>query len=269
MPQNQPASTAANDPASQVAELVRKAKRTVVFTGAGMSAESGIPTFRGGDDSLWSAFNPMGLATEAAFREDPALVWGWYVWRMAKVQAAQPNAGHHAIAWMLQHLPGIELVTQNVDDLHERAGSDPVTHLHGSLFAHRCLACARPHLDFEIPQDALDQPQLRLQPPRCQHCGECIRPGVVWFHELLPEQTWQQAEQAMRRADLVLSVGTSGVVEPAASLVRLARTSRAQVVEINPAASGQSEFVDVAWRQTAALALPELVARLQADGGRT
>src|SRR5690606_4962346 len=149
---------------------VTAACRVVALTGAGMSADSGVPTFRGGQDSLWSQFDPMRLATPEAFAADPALVWAWYAWRMALVAPARPTAGHLALAALANVHPDVRVVTQNVDDLHERAGSVDVVHLHGSLFRPRCSACATP-----CDQDCIDaalasQPILRLAPPRCGRC---------------------------------------------------------------------------------------------------
>lgn len=246
-------------------ELIRVAahwhavRRVAVLTGAGMSAESGIPTFRGAHNGLWQRFDPMQLATAEAFRADPALVWGWYVWRMATVRAAMPNAGHRALAALASTQP-VALVTQNVDDLHERAGSSGAIHLHGELFAHRCFDCARPAPNLALPNH--DTPLLRVEPPRCVHCGGPIRPGVVWFGESLPERAWSNAVAAVEGADLVLVVGTSGLVHPAAGLPLHAKRRGAVVVEINPESTPISPTADVTWRESAARALPALVTAL-------
>lgn len=170
---------------SDLPELLRSAQHIVVFTGAGVSAESGISTFRDDLTGLWSRFDAAELATPDAFRRDPDLVWGWYEWRRMNVLRASPNAGHVAIAAMEHHVPKLTLITQNVDDLHERAGSGSVIHLHGSLFAPRCFACARP---ARFPDEFPDEPEggRRVAPPKCSHCGGRIRPGVVWFGETLP-----------------------------------------------------------------------------------
>ena len=225
-----------------------------VLTGAGMSAESGIPTFRGTHDSLWSRFDPMRLATAEAWREDPALVWGWYRWRMQLVRDAQPNAGHRALAALAQRVP-LSLVTQNVDDLHERAGSAVDAHVHGSLFALRCFACGRAH---DGPLDDYVDNTQRVEPIRCTACGDRIRPGVVWFGEAVPDDAWSAATDAATRCSLMLVVGTSGLVHPAAGLPALARRSGATVVEINPEATALSAEADHVWRATAAQALPQL-----------
>ena len=239
----------------------------LLLTGAGISAESGIPTFRDAQNGLWSRFDPEELASPAAYREDKALVWGWYVWRMAMVRAAQPNAGHRALAELARLKPGLTLVTQNVDDLHERAGSAGVIHLHSNLFAPRCFACARPFGEFAVPEDALDQPALRRMPPRCAHCGGWVRPGVVWFGEPLPKAAWKQARAAAQQCDLLVLVGTSGVVYPAASLPEIARAHCAKVVEINPQVTELSAQADQVWRATAADALPQWVEALAVAAG--
>lgn len=230
--------------------------RVCVLTGAGMSAESGIPTFRGTHDSLWSRFDPMRLATAEAWRADPALVWGWYRWRMQLVREAQPNAGHVALADLARRVP-LSLVTQNVDDLHERAGSIVDAHVHGSLFALRCFACGRAH---EGALDDYVDGRQQVAPMRCAACGDAIRPGVVWFGEALPDDAWDAATDAATRCALMLVVGTSGLVYPAAGLPALARRHGATVVEINPESTALSAEADHVWRSTAALALPQLLA---------
>jgi NAD-dependent deacetylase len=237
-----------------------ESRRISVLTGAGMSADSGVPTFRGNGASLWQRFDPARLATADAWRQDPALVWGWYAWRMAVVRAAQPNAGHLALAGLARSRP-LTVVTQNVDDLHERAGSQGVLHLHGSLFACRCIDCGRP-CNVDIPADAAHSPRLRRAPARCVDCGAEVRPGVVWFGEPLPPAVWDAAVQAVAACDLLLVIGTSGVVQPAASLAGLARRAGARVVEINPEPSALRDDVHLAVRATAATALGSAVAAL-------
>lgn len=211
---------------------LRDASHVVVFTGAGVSAESGIPTFRDALTGLWERFDPAALATADAFRNDPALVWGWYEWRRSKVLAAKPNAAHLAIADLALLVPRLTVITQNVDDLHERAGCHGVVHLHGSLHSPRCFACARPYMRSRN-QDDEPEDGRRIEPPRCQHCNGKIRPGVVWFGESLPEQAWSDASSAAKNCDLLLSVGTSGLVHPAAEIPRIAKQHGALVVHIN------------------------------------
>ena len=189
---------------------LRAAQRVVVFTGAGVSAESGIPTFRDALTGLWSRFDAARLATPDAFIDDPELVWGWYEWRRMQL-----------------------LASQNVDDLHERAGSTKVLHLHGSLQQPRCFDCNE---DYSLPDAAPQEPAegRRLAPPRCSLCGGAVRPGVVWFGESLPVPVMEAAFAAAANCDLLLSVGTSGVVHPAAQIPEIALRSGAGVVHVNP-----------------------------------
>jgi len=230
---------------------LRASQRPVVFTGAGMSAESGIPTFRGGRDSLWSRWKPEELATPTAFQRDPSLVWGWYVYRMAQLASVQPHAGHRVLAELEGRWPGLKVVTQNVDDLHERAGSSRVLHLHGELMKLRCSGCSRPFTGFEVPALHTMETGQRLEPPRCGNCEGLVRPGVVWFGESLPAKTWSLAQAAIRGSDLLLVVGTSGLVEPAASLVGLARQGGAQVILVDPGESAHAGLADLHLRGAA------------------
>ncbi|WP_295915097.1 NAD-dependent deacylase [uncultured Xanthomonas sp.] len=243
--------------AETVAAFLHGARRLLVLTGAGMSAESGVPTFRGQDDSLWSRFDPEQLATEDAWRADPALVWGWYRWRMAIVAQAQPHAGHLALA-RLAEVRHTTLVTQNVDDLHQRAGSEVAAHVHGRLSALRCSDCGQPWRGLLPPID-VHTPSQRLVPPVCAACGGTVRPGVVWFGEALPAAEWARAQSAAAAADLVLVIGSSGLVYPAASLPLQAKERGACVVEINPEPSALSARADLHWRDSAAVALPLLL----------
>lgn len=215
------------------AQLLANANRVVVFTGAGVSAESGIPTFRGRLSGLWERFEPSQLATPDAFMADPELVWGWYEWRRTLVCNAKPNAAHIAIAELAARVPRLTVVTQNVDDLHERAGSAGVLHLHGSLNAPRCFDCGASFPDAAMKPQEPDAGR-RLAPPRCQHCSGMIRPGVVWFGESLPEQVFARAFEEASQCDLLLSIGTSGLVQPAAQIPALALAAGASVVHINP-----------------------------------
>lgn len=214
-------------------ETLRNAEHVVVFTGAGVSAESGIPTFRDSLTGLWERFDAASLATPEAFRADPELVWGWYEWRRMKVLRAHPNAGHRAIAALANKLPRLTLITQNVDDLHERAGSRDVIHLHGSLHTPRCVSCGK---SPDIPLTMPDEPEggRRLQPPCCATCGGALRPGVVWFGESLPADALGAAFEAAENCDLLISVGTSGVVYPAAEVPALAWRAGATLVHVNP-----------------------------------
>ncbi|MBX3185141.1 MAG: NAD-dependent deacylase [Polyangiaceae bacterium] len=244
-----------------VRALSRRFERIVVFSGAGMSADSGIPTFRGGSNGLWQAFNPEELATPSAWRRNRDLVWGWYEWRRGLVAAAEPNPGHLAVASMQRQF-GATIITQNVDDLHERGGARDVLHLHGSLFAARCDTCSRAYSLGEAPQEA----QREREPPRCDRCGGHIRPGVVWFGEGLDDGTVTLASRAIAACDLLLIVGTSGVVYPAAGMVGLAPRD-AVIIEVNPQPSMSSPATDRIhkWPTTAALGLPQILQQLCRD----
>ena len=222
------------DPA--LVSALQAAQKIAVLTGAGISAESGIPTFRDALTGLWENFDAEMLATTEAFQRDPALVWGWYEWRRTKVLKAQPNAAHLAIAELARRVPRLSLITQNVDDLHERAGSVDVKHLHGSLHYPRCFDCGFP---FALPGGIPDEPEggRRLSPPKCQKCGGLIRPGVVWFSELLPADILSGAFESASSCDLLIVVGTSGVVHPVARLPEVASRAGRKVIQINPTRS--------------------------------
>lgn len=239
-------------------ETLRAAENVVVLTGAGTSAESGIPTFRDVLTGLWENFDAGELATPQAFDADPPLVWGWYEWRRSGVLRCLPNAAHRAIAAMQNHVPSLTVVTQNVDDLHERAGSLDVTHLHGSLHHPRCHDCAAPHT---FASEAPDEPEggRRLPPPRCGRCGGLVRPGVVWFGESLPQDNWHRAQTLAGRCDVLFSVGTSSLVYPAASLPQLAKAAGACVVQVNPNPTGLEALLDYDLQGKAGELLPALV----------
>lgn len=252
-------STAAVVPEA-IVHLARSARRITVLTGAGMSADSGVPTFRDAQTGLWTLVDPQDLATPEAWHRDKPYVNAWFLWRVHLMAAAAPNAGHHALAaWGRRPDTDLRIVTQNIDDLHERAGSTVLAHLHGSLFAWRCDRCHRPASTPHAPAD----PTERIEPDACLHCafGE-IRPGVVWFNEPLPEREFTDAVQVCRDADLVLVIGTSGIVQPAASLPHLAGARGIPVIEIDPRPTEFSPFATHVWRSTAATALPALVAAL-------
>lgn len=231
-----------------------------MFTGAGVSAESGIATFRDALTGLWERFDAEALATPEAFRRDPELVWGWYEWRRAQVMKAQPNDGHIAIARLEQIVPKLTLITQNVDDLHERAGSLAPLHLHGSLFTPHCVRCGKA---AKIGAPAA-QPEggARLAPPACAKCEGSIRPGVVWFGEALPTKALARAFAAANSCDCLLSVGTSSLVHPAAQIPFEAKRAGATVIQVNPGSTALDEIADFNLRATAATALPALVEAL-------
>src|SRR5664279_2146375 len=241
-----------------IIQALRAATRLVVFTGAGVSAESGIPTFRDKQTGLWENFVAANLATPSAFERDPPLVWGWYEWRRGLVLSAPPNAGHRAIAAMAHHVPDFTLITQNVDDLHERAGSTEVIHLHGELSKPYCEACRRPHSLAEgIPSSPAGG--ARMEPPRCQLCGARIRPGVVWFGESLPQDQWIAAREATRHCDFLICCGTSAVVQPAASLVDIAINAGATTIQVNPNPTDLDASVTVAICGPSGIVLPQLL----------
>ena len=267
---NTPNSTPPVVPAAMLNAL-RQAHRLVILTGAGMSAESGVPTFRDAMHGLWEQFDPAELASQAGWDADRDRVWAWYEWRRCLVQQAQPNPGHLAIPRLANALSGysghefnVDLITQNVDDLHERGGSKRVQHLHGSLFEPRCCLCDRQG-QFSGPPPV--EPVERIPPPKCKHCDGVLRPGVVWFGEWLPEHVLSHAEQLVADCDVLLVVGTSGVVQPAARLPVKARTNGKWVAEINPTRSELSDKVHLHWQTTAAIGLPELVKALQSQVG--
>jgi len=241
----------------EIVEAARSARRVTVLTGAGMSAESGVPTFRDAQTGLWSNFDAEALATPEAWQADPEFVWAWYAWRAARLRDVQPNAGHVALArWDHEGDAAVRICTQNIDDLHERAGSDVLAHVHGSLLQFRCGACDTP---YDGPLDLPDEPVERCEPPVCDACGEYVRPCVVWFGEMLPPDAFDRSVEACLDADLVLVVGTSGIVYPFASLPDLARGHGVTVVEINPEETELTWGVDHSWRVTAATGLPALV----------
>jgi NAD-dependent deacetylase len=243
---------------SELLDSLAAARHLLVFTGAGVSAESGIPTFRDAMSGLWSRFDAAELATPDAFRRDPALVWGWYEWRRMKVLQAQPNPAHEAIAQLARRLPALTLVTQNVDDLHERAGSQVAARLHGSLHRPRCFACDTPaHFDPGSP--AVADAGARVDPPRCPDCGGPIRPGVVWFGESLPEADWGAAMAGLEAADMVISVGTSSLVFPAAEIPAWAARAGLPVVQINPQPTRLDELARFNLAGPAGAVLPALV----------
>ena len=237
-------------------QLLRHAAHIAVLSGAGISAESGVPTFRDAQTGLWARFRPEELATEAAFRRHPERVWDWYAERRASLAAVQPNAGHLALAGFERRHPGrLTVITQNVDGLHQRAGSQGVLALHGSLAEDRWLDPCALHR-----QGACDVARAEPgRPPRCPQCGNPVRPAVIWFGEMLPEDALRQAEQAARRCDVMLVVGTAGAVYPAAGLADQARAVGAQVIIVNPHPSELDELAHLRLAGSAAQVLPRLL----------
>ena len=230
-------------------EWVRGASRVVALTGAGISAESGIPTFRGAG-GLWRTYRAEDLATPHAFARDPRLVWEWYDWRRQLIARAEPNPGHAALAEFEQRNPRFTLVTQNVDGLHNRAGSRAPLKLHGDIWRLQCLRCRAAWDDFQAPLPAL--------PPHCS-CGALARPGVVWFGEGLPAGIWEAAADAVADADLILVIGTSAVVYPAAQLVPLGARAGARVIEVNIEETSASGLAGICLRGPSGQILPQLL----------
>ncbi len=234
----------------RLSSRLRSVQAVVAFTGAGISAESGVPTFRG-KEGIWKAMRPEELASMDAFLRDPSLVWGWYSQRRAIIQSVQPNDGHRALVEMEALFGGLPVITQNIDNLHRRAGSSTVHELHGNIERNYCLRCG-----------AMAGAEVLLKEgrPTCVRCGGLVRPDVVWFGELLPEDAWDASLHAAGSADLFLSIGTSGIVYPAASLPLHAKRSGAFLVEINPEPTPLTSSADEFLQGSAGTVLPALAA---------
>jgi NAD-dependent deacetylase len=230
-----------------VADRLQKAKKIVFVTGAGISQESGIPTFRG-NDGLWRRYDPMKLATIDAFYQDPKLVWEWYEDRRKNILASKPNAGHAAIADLAKHKE-VWVLTQNIDGLHQRAGSGNVLELHGSIITIKCTVC-----NFK---DKIINNFSEI-PPLCK-CGNILRPDVVWFGEQLPQDVWKEARMQASLCDVMVVAGTSLSVSPANMLPAYAKQNRALLIEVNPEETPMSDGMDLSVRSTSAKALPELL----------
>ena len=232
-----------------LAERIRAARRITVLTGAGVSAASGVPTFRG-TGGLWKNFRAEELATPEGFSRDPRLVWEWYDWRRRLIAACKPNAAHEALA-RLNGRPGFTLITQNVDGLHERAGSHQIVRFHGSIWTLRCVSgCREPWEDRTVPLVDL--------PVKCRQCGALARPGVVWFGESIDESVLRRSTEAAD-CDVFLSVGTSSIVYPAAGLVHAAKMHGAWTVEINPTSTEAARELDVVIAAPAEEVLPSVI----------
>jgi NAD-dependent protein deacetylase/lipoamidase len=229
---------------------LRRARQIVVLTGAGVSAESGVPTFRDAQTGLWSRYRPEDLATPEAFLRNPQLVWEWYTFRKRLVMEVQPNPGHYALAEIEKRVPLFTLVTQNVDGLHQLAGSLNVLELHGNILRTKCFKEGTPVAIREETGEA---------PPRCPHCGGLLRPDVVWFGELLPSAAIHQAMQAAQTCDTFFSVGTSALVQPAATLPLIALEHGAVVIEVNPQATPLTAQATYTLHGPSGVILPELV----------
>lgn len=247
-------------PMTRAHEWIAGARHLFVLTGAGVSAESGVPTFRDAQTGLWARYDPLELATPDAFERDPVLVWRWYAHRRELIARVEPNAAHRALANWQKQRP-MTLATQNVDGLHARAGSRDVIELHGNLFDDTWFrGCGRCSLDVARAM----QPD---HPPQCGSCGAMLRPGVVWFGEALPERALDAAQQAAASSDVCLVVGTSGMVYPAAGLPMIAAEHGARVIIVNPQRSDLDHDADIVLYQKAAECLPLLLAAPDANGG--
>jgi NAD-dependent deacetylase len=248
-----PRAFADGQPLTRARDWIANANHLFVLTGAGISAESGVPTFRDAQTGLWSQYDPAQLATPAAFAHDPGLVWRWYAHRRELVAQAQPNAAHFALAAWQKH-KRMTLATQNVDGLHARAGSTDVIELHGNLFVDRwhrgCGRCAT----------RLAEPAGEGQPSQCKACGARLRPAVVWFGESLPERSFRAAQDAAADSDVCLVIGTSGMVYPAAALPTVAAEHGARVIIVNPERSDLDHDADIVLYRKAAECLPMLLA---------
>jgi len=241
------------DPPPALVSALRGSSHAVALTGSGISAESGVPTFREAQTGLWERFDPQELATPEAFELDPGLVWDWYAWRRELVARAAPNPGHLALVEMQGLDPNLTLVTQNVDGLHQRAGSRGLIELHGNILRTRCSAEG-----IEV-----DEHEASESPPVCPSCGAPLRPDVVWFGEMLPPGALDAASEAARGADIFLSIGTSSLVYPAAALPYEALEGGAILVEVNPEETPLTPYADYALRGPAGDVLPRLVRGLR------
>jgi NAD-dependent deacetylase len=233
-----------------LAQALRAARRVAVLTGAGVSAESGVPIFREAQTGLWAQYDPQQLATPEAFQSNPKLVWDWYAWRRQRVRGVEPNPGHHALVALEQRIPSFTLITQNVDGLHRRAGSRRVLELHGDLFGTRCFKEGTRVEQFDESGET---------PPRCGRCGAWLRPAVVWFGEALPADVLREAEAAAAQCEIFFSIGTSALVYPAAELPFLASRSGAIVVEINPQPTPLSQHARFVLQGASGEILPALL----------
>ena len=245
-------------PLQRAAEKLARARHVCVLTGAGISAESGIPTFRDALTGLWERFRPEDLATPQAFAQDPELVWQWYEWRRDLIRKAQPNAGHRALVDLGRRVPQLTLVTQNVDGLHQRAGSPAVVEYHGNILRDRCT---REQVVAERSRDSAGAL------PRCASCGGLLRPDVVWFGEPIPREAMLLAAAAADDCDVLLSVGTSAQVYPAASLAETALRRGATVIEVNTQPTGLTPRATLTLPGAAGRILPALCAALGAPAG--
>lgn len=244
----------------QASHHILNSKQLVVLTGAGASKESGVPTFRDALDGLWARFDPTQLATRRAFEADPKLVWDFYEYRREIMRPAQPNPGHYALAKLQRRFPHLRIVTQNVDDLHERAGNTDIVKLHGNIARNKCFFnCQGDPTLVDVSKIEWDKTS---GPPPCPHCGRWVRPDVVWFGEMLPRDQLNRAAELMQLADMVIVIGTSGLVSPAADMPRVAKNQGATIIEINPDYSMITRIADLKLEGPSGEVLPRILAAL-------
>ena len=251
--------TQPNDIIQQAAHAIHDASKIAVLTGAGVSKESGVPTFRDAQSGLWAQYDPQELATPQAFQRDPKLVWDWYTWRRELVAQSAPNPGHVALAQLQVLVPQMHIITQNVDDLHEQAGSREVIHLHGNIAQNKCFDNCQGDptvIDIRTLEDA------NATPPRCPHCGAYVRPDVVWFGEILPDHALQSAIYHSEQCNVMLVVGTSGLVSPASRLPSIAKRAGATVIEVNPDHSMITPLADIKLEGPSGEMLPQVIEAL-------
>ncbi len=243
----------------QVADLLQRAVSVVAFTGAGISAESGVPTFRD-NNGLWEGYDPMKVATPEGFKEDPRTVWRFYHKRRQQAQQVKPNPAHLALAELESIRNNFLIITQNIDGLHQQAGSKNVIELHGSLFKARCTKCS-----CQLDLNSCSQ-EILSDEPSCPKCNSLLRPAVVWFYEPLPEEEFSAAMESADNCDLMFSIGTSAEVHPAASFVWQAKANGAVIVEINPKPTAASQIADISFRIAAGEILPKIVEQYKSIG---
>ncbi len=252
-----------NERALERAQMLGTLDHIVVFTGAGVSKESGLDTFRD-EEGVWAKDNPEKYASPAGFRRHPQEVWYWYQERRRSASSAAPNPAHEAITDLEEIVPHVVVVTQNIDGLHQEAGSTQVLELHGSLRRYKCAQNCQGN-----PTPVPTPPLEAEEPTRCPHCGAITRPDVVWFHEMLPMDVWEKAIAEANTCDAILVVGTSGVVEPAASLPWSAKQHGALLVEINPARTPNTSIADIVLRGPAGTLMPALVETMRAGASES
>jgi len=242
-----------------IIDKLKIAKNIVILSGAGMSAESGVSTFRD-PDGLWAKFSPTELASMDGFMSNPQLVWDWYSMRLNVINNVSPNNGHKAVAEMEKYFDDVTVITQNVDKLHQRAGSKKVYELHGNIVENYCSKCHEPFTKSIL--------ELDKEIPKCEHCGGYIRPAVVWFGEELPQKAFKESVIASQKADIMFVIGTSGEVYPAAQLPFNAKNSGAFVVEINPNHTALSQYLDISIHEPSGVAMPKILENYLIERGR-